>query len=207
GGGEGKEGKERRGRKGKRGRRERRRTKERNRGKKKRETERGGEKRRAEAKGEKRKGEKEGEEKEGGREEGLRRRILEVQTSLLDKVNSADDPLNKLKSIFNWYIDWINTEDFSGCLFKKATIEVLQLYPSIKKQVNKYREWIYSLVLSIFLELEIEDPKVLSSLFLNIIDGLIIDGTINKPEINSEETWSYINKLIELETKQKYEAA
>ncbi|EPK3523033.1 TPA: TetR/AcrR family transcriptional regulator, partial [Acinetobacter baumannii] len=51
------------------------------------------------------------------------------------------------------------------------------------------------------------DPKVLSSLFLNIIDGLIIDGTINKPEINSEETWSYINKLIELETKQKYEAA
>ncbi|MBZ0351956.1 TetR/AcrR family transcriptional regulator, partial [Acinetobacter baumannii] len=25
--------------------------------------------------------------------------------------------------------------------------------------------------------------------------------------INSEETWSYINKLIELETKQKYEAA
>ncbi|VDA11042.1 hypothetical protein BANRA_00852 [Acinetobacter baumannii] len=52
------------------------------------------------------------------------------------------------------------------------------------------------------LELEIEDPKVLSSLFLNIIDGLIIDGTINKPEINSEETWSYINKLIELETKQ-----
>ncbi|MFL9541075.1 TetR/AcrR family transcriptional regulator, partial [Acinetobacter baumannii] len=99
------------------------------------------------------------------------------------------------------------TEDFSGCLFKKATIEVLQLYPSIKKQVNKYREWIYSLVLSIFLELEIEDPKVLSSLFLNIIDGLIIDGTINKPEINSEETWSYINKLIELETKQKYEAA
>ncbi len=62
-------------------------------------------------------------------------------------------------------------------------------------------------VLSIFLELEIEDPKVLSSLFLNIIDGLIIDGTINKPEINPEETWSYINKLIELETKQKYEAA
>ena len=94
-----------------------------------------------------------------------------------------------------------------GQSFKKATIEVLQLYPSIKKQVNKYREWIYSLVLSIFLELEIEDPKVLSSLFLNIIDGLIIDGTINKPEINSEETWSYINKLIELETKQKYEAA
>lgn len=140
-------------------------------------------------------------------EECLQRRILEVQASLLEKVNSAHDPLNKLKNVFNWYMDWINTEDFNGCLFKKATIEVLQMYPSIKTQVNEYRHWIFNLVMSIFLDLEIEDPKVLSSLFLNIIDGLIIDGTINKPEINAEETWSYINKLIELETRQSYAAA
>lgn len=140
-------------------------------------------------------------------EECLQRRIVEVQASLLEKVNSAHDPLNKLKNVFNWYMDWINTEDFNGCLFKKATIEVLQMYPSIKTQVNEYRHWIFNLVMSIFLDLEIEDPKVLSSLFLNIIDGLIIDGTINKPEINAEETWSYINKLIELETRQSYAAA
>lgn len=140
-------------------------------------------------------------------EECLQRRILEVQASLLDKVNSINNPLNKLKSVFNWYIDWINTEDFNGCLFKKATIEVLQMYPSVKVQVNKYRNWIYNVVFEIFSDLEIEDPKVLSSLFLNIIDGLIIDATINKPEINPEETWSYINKLIELETTLRYAAA
>ncbi|QNX15378.1 TetR/AcrR family transcriptional regulator [Acinetobacter seifertii] len=136
-------------------------------------------------------------------EECLQRRILEVQASLLDKINSVSNPLNKLKSVFNWYIDWINTEDFNGCLFKKATIEVLQMYPSVKVQVNKYRNWIYNVVFEIFSDLEIEDPKVLSSLFLNIIDGLIIDATINKSEINPEETWSYINKLIELETTLK----
>lgn len=140
-------------------------------------------------------------------EECLQRRILEVQASLLDKVNSANNPLNKLKSVFNWYIDWINTEDFNGCLFKKATIEVLQMYPSVKVQVNKYRNWIYNVVFEIFSDLEIEDPKVLSSLFLNIIDGLIIDATVNKPEINPEETWSYINKLIELETTLRCAAA
>lgn len=140
-------------------------------------------------------------------EECLQRRILEVQASLLDKINSVSNPLNKLKSVFNWYIDWINTEDFNGCLFKKATIEVLQMYPSVKVQVNKYRNWIYNVVFEIFSDLEIEDPKVLSSLFLNIIDGLIIDATINKPEINPEETWSYINKLIELETTLRCAAA
>lgn len=140
-------------------------------------------------------------------EECLQRRILEVQASLLEKVNSVNNPLNKLKSVFNWYIDWINTEDFNGCLFKKATIEVLQMYPSVKVQVNKYRNWIYNVVFEIFSDLEIEDPKVLSSLFLNIIDGLIIDATVNKPEINPEETWSYINKLIELETTLRCAAA
>ena len=140
-------------------------------------------------------------------EECLQRRILEVQASLLEKVNRAHDPLNKLKNVFNWYIDCINTDYFYGFLFKKATIEVLQMYPSIKSQVNQYRQWIYDLVVSMFLELDIEDPTVLSSLFLNIIDGLIIDGTINKPEINAERTWSYINKLIELETTQSCAAA
>ncbi len=108
--------------------------------------------------------------------------------------------------MFLRYIDWINTEDFNGCLFKKATIEVLQMYPSVKVQVNKYRNWIYNVVFEIFSDLEIEDPKVLSSLFLNIIDGLI-DATINKPEISPEETWSYINKLIELETTLRCAAA
>lgn len=140
-------------------------------------------------------------------EECLYQRNLEVQASLLDKVNKIDNPLNKLKNIFNWYIDWINTEDFNGCLFKKATIEVIQLYPSLKNQINKYREWVFSLVLSTFVELDIESPEVLSSLFLNIIDGLIIDGTVNKTQINAEQTWSYINKLILLETTQACAAA
>ncbi len=36
-------------------------------------------------------------------EECLQRRILEVQASLLDKVNSVNNPLNKLKSVFKVY--------------------------------------------------------------------------------------------------------
>jgi AcrR family transcriptional regulator len=140
-------------------------------------------------------------------EECLHERNLEIQSSILGKINNINNPLIRLKSIFNWYIDWINTEDFNGCLFKKATIEVLQLYPSIKDQVNKYREWIYKLVFSTFLELEIKDAHTLTSLFLNIIDGIIIDGTINKSKINSEQTWSYIIKLINFEETQACSAA
>ncbi|TDM64402.1 TetR family transcriptional regulator [Acinetobacter sp. KU 011TH] len=140
-------------------------------------------------------------------EECLRQRNQEVQASLFQKISNIDDPLIKLKSIFNWYIDWINTDDFNGCLFKKATIEVMQLYPSLKDEVNKYREWVYKLVFSIFLELEIKDTHTLTSLFLNIIDGIIIDGTINKSQINSQKTWSYIRKIIKFEAIQEFETA
>lgn len=140
-------------------------------------------------------------------EECLHERNLEIQSSILGKINNINNPLIRLKTIFNWYIDWINADDFNGCLFKKATIEVLQLYPSIKDQVNKYREWIYKLVFSTCVELEIKDAHTLTSLFLNIIDGIIIDGTINKSKINSEQTWSYITKLINFEETQACSAA
>ena len=140
-------------------------------------------------------------------EECLHERNLEIQSSIFEKINNINNPLIRIKNIFNWYIDWINTDDFNGCLFKKATFEVLQLYPSIKDQVNEYREWIYKLVFSTFLELEIKDAHTLTNIFLNIIDGLIIDGTINKSQINSEQTWSYINKLINFEATQAYAAA
>lgn len=140
-------------------------------------------------------------------EECLHERNLEIQSSILEKINNINNPLIRLKSIFTWYIDWINTDDFNGCLFKKATIEVLQLYPSIKDQVNEYRDWIYQLVFSTCVELEIKDAHTLTSLFLNIIDGIIIDGTINKSKINSEQTWSYIEKLINFEETQACSAA
>lgn len=140
-------------------------------------------------------------------EECLHERNLEIQSSILEKINNINNPLIRLKSIFTWYIDWINTDDFNGCLFKKATIEVLQLYPSIKDQVNEYREWIYQLVFSTCVELEIKDAHTLTSLFLNIVDGIIIDGTINKSKINSEQTWPYIEKLINFEETQACSAA
>ena len=140
-------------------------------------------------------------------EECLHERNLEIQSSIFEKINNINNPLIRIKNIFNWYVDWINTDDFNGCLFKKATFELLQLYPSIKDQVNEYREWIYKLVFSTFLELEIKDAHTLTNIFLNIIDGLIIDGTINKSQINSEQTWSYINKLINFEATQAYAAA
>ncbi|BBQ47233.1 TetR family transcriptional regulator [Acinetobacter pittii] len=137
----------------------------------------------------------------------LYQRNSDIQQAILEKVNANDLPLTQLQSVFNWYINWIHTDDFNGCLFKKATMEIIQTYPSVKNPINDYRAWIYNLVFSIVIKLKVEDAAGLTSLFLNIVDGLIIDGTVNKSLINPEKTWSYIKKLINLENLIKSEVA
>ncbi|PTV50886.1 TetR/AcrR family transcriptional regulator [Acinetobacter seifertii] len=129
----------------------------------------------------------------------LYKRNSDIQAAILERINTKDLPLVQLRSLFDWYIDWIYTDDFNGCLFKKATMEVVQVYPSVKKPINDYREWIYTLVFSILIKVYVEDPEALTTLFLNILDGIIIDGTIDKGLVNREKTWSYIIKIIELE--------
>ncbi|HFG6863178.1 TetR/AcrR family transcriptional regulator [Acinetobacter baumannii] len=129
----------------------------------------------------------------------LYKRNSDIQSAILERINTNDLPLVQLRSLFNWYIDWIYTEDFNGCLFKKATMEVVQLYPSVKNPINEYREWLYELVFSILIKIQVQDAAALTNLFLNILDGVINDGTIDKNLINAEKTWSYIKKIIDLE--------
>ncbi|MFY5253838.1 TetR/AcrR family transcriptional regulator, partial [Acinetobacter baumannii] len=129
----------------------------------------------------------------------LYKRNSDIQSAILERINTNDLPLVQLRSLFNWYIDWIYTEEFNGCLFKKATMEVVQLYPSVKNPINEYREWLYELVFSILIKIQVEDAAALTNLFLNILDGVINDGTIDKNLINAEKTWSYIKKIIDLE--------
>ena len=66
-------------------------------------------------------------------------------------------------------------------------MEVLQLYPSVKNPINEYREWLYELVFSILIKIQVEDAAALTNLFLNILDGVINDGTIDKNLINAEK--------------------
>ncbi len=58
---------------------------------------------------------------------------------------------------------------------------------------------LYELVFSILIKIQVEDAAALTNLFLNILDGVINDGTIDKNLINAEKTWSYIKKIIDLE--------
>ncbi|EYT36648.1 transcriptional regulator [Acinetobacter baumannii 1121032] len=73
-------------------------------------------------------------------------------------------------------------------------MEVVQLYPSVKNPINEYREWLYELVFSILIKIQVEDAAALTNLFLNILDGVINDGTIDKNLINAEKLGLILKK-------------
>jgi hypothetical protein len=109
------------------------------------------------------------------------------------------EPLEKIHLIFNWYIDWINSENFNGCLFKKAFIEVSKQYTSIREPFQEYTNWLINLLNSLLVELGIENPTPLTHMLISVIDGIIIDGTIDKDLIDPNKKWQYIEYLIKTE--------
>lgn len=58
-------------------------------------------------------------------------------------------------------------------------MEVVQLYPSVKILLMNIENGSMSLF-SILIKIQVEDAAALTNLFLNILDGVINDGTIDK---------------------------
>lgn len=76
-------------------------------------------------------------------------------------------------------------------------MEVVQLYPSVKILLMNIENGSMSLF-SILIKIQVEDAAALTNLFLNILDGVINDGTIDKNLINAEKL-GLILKIIDLE--------
>lgn len=67
---------------------------------------------------------------------------------------------------------------------QKAFIEVSKQYTSIREPFQEYTNWLINLLNSLLVELDIKDPTPLTHIIISIIDGIIIDGTIDKDLID-----------------------
>lgn len=136
--------------------------------------------------------------------ECLQHRNINIQNSINEQLSLHQDatPLEQIHIIFSWYIEWINSETFNGCLFKKAFIEVSKQYTSIREPFYEYTKWLTNLLHEKLTQLGIENPTPLVHIIISIIDGMIIDGTTDKNLINPEKIWKYIEYLINEEIPQ-----
>ncbi|VCX76978.1 hypothetical protein BANRA_03014 [Acinetobacter baumannii] len=70
--------------------------------------------------------------------ECLHHRNINIQNSIYEKLSLHPDvsPIDKIHLIFNWYIDWVNSENFNGCLFKRLLLKCLNNTPQF---VNHFK--------------------------------------------------------------------
>ena len=131
----------------------------------------------------------------------LVRRNENIQAAILNELASYKevDYLGKIKGIYTWYLNWFKSEDFHGCMFQKATFEVLKQYPSVMRPIENYREWIHQLAEDLCTNLDVSQPQILTSMFINILDGMTVYANMNPDYEQIEQSWGYIEKLITLE--------
>ncbi|EXB27637.1 bacterial regulatory s, tetR family protein [Acinetobacter baumannii 1437282] len=134
-------------------------------------------------------------------EECLSRRNKSIQASIENEISlkAADDYLGKIKAVYFWHLGWFNSDDFHGCMFQKASLEILQQYPSIIRPIMEYREWLMVLVEDLFVKAQVYQPHVLTAMYINILDGMTSYAKVNKDHAQIEECWYYIERLIHLD--------
>lgn len=134
-------------------------------------------------------------------EECLSRRNKSIQQAIEQQLNQIDegDYLGKIKAVYFWHVSWFNSDDFHGCMFQKASLEILQQYPSIIGPIVDYRNWLMNLVEDIFEKAKVFQPHVLTTMYINILDGMTTLAKVNQDHVQIEECWYYIERLISLE--------
>lgn len=132
-------------------------------------------------------------------------RLSENQKNVLNNivVNNQDiDYIYKLKVIYEWHYNWLLSEEFNGCIFQKAIYEIPHKYPSAIQPILDYRIWLYNLVKSIFINLNAFNYEALATLFISILDGMIIDVKVENSTNNITSTWEYFQKFILINSSQ-----
>ncbi|WP_038343799.1 TetR/AcrR family transcriptional regulator [Acinetobacter sp. A47] len=134
-------------------------------------------------------------------EECLSRRNQSIREAIEKEISAKpeEDYLGKIKAVYFWHLSWFNSDDFHGCMFQKATLEILQQYPSIIRPIMQYREWLMTLITGLFEKAQVYQPHVLTSMYINILDGMTSYAKVNKDHGQIEECWYYIERLIHLE--------
>jgi hypothetical protein len=83
-------------------------------------------------------------------------------------------------------------------MFQKASLEILQQYPSIIGPIVEYRV-VNDIIEDLFEKAKVFQPHVLTSMYINILDGMTAYAKVNKDHTQIEECWYYIEKLINLD--------
>jgi len=128
-------------------------------------------------------------------------RSSSLKSKILLELENQDQPLAQLKKIYDWHIDWFNSDDFCGCMFQKAMLDTFAKYPSVIEPIIEYRRWLHETISIILEKMQIHNSSM-SDIFIFILDGMTMQNKVDNSTIDSHVHWEYILKIINFELKE-----
>ncbi|WP_322041230.1 TetR/AcrR family transcriptional regulator [Burkholderia diffusa] len=120
--------------------------------------------------------------------------IGSIETQLRD----VHDPVERVKTIFDWYEAWFNTPEFAGCLFERALAEFGTAYAPISDVAIRYRrkmvEWIAELLAPLVLP---ETAQRLAGVYMMLLDGATVDARAFNDSASAGRAWQAAKALLE----------
>ncbi|WP_175922841.1 TetR/AcrR family transcriptional regulator [Burkholderia latens] len=118
--------------------------------------------------------------------------------SIAAQLEHVDDPVQRVKTIFDWYEAWFNTPEFAGCLFERALAEFGTAYAPISDVAIGYRrkmvEWIAELLEAL---VSPETAKRLAAVYMMLLDGATVDARAFNDSASAEHAWQAAKALLD----------
>ncbi len=128
----------------------------------------------------------------------LVRRDEQLRASIIQSMDEAVTPLEKVKSVFQWYEKWFEQTNFYGCMFIKASEEFSQATPKIRRISQGHKQWLTDSLEALLVSLNVEHPASLAHFIMVTLDGLTVNANIftHLGGMKIDKSWTLIERLI-----------
>jgi AcrR family transcriptional regulator len=133
----------------------------------------------------------------------LSRRDQMLRKSIGLYIKPSDIPLKKLKSVFDWYEDWMNSEGFHGCMFIKASEEFVETNCKIREASKIHKHWFTGFLDRIISELPVNDSLKIAKHVVILLEGLTVRSNMYNTYSRSELRFSLECVIQLIESKMK----
>lgn len=118
------------------------------------------------------------------------------------QLQHVTNPVERVKTIFDWYEAWFNTPAFAGCLFERALAEFGTAYAPISDVAIRYRrkmvEWIAELLADL---VSPETAQRLAAVYMMLLDGATVEARAFNDSASAGRAWQAAKALLEQELR------
>jgi AcrR family transcriptional regulator len=129
--------------------------------------------------------------------EVLEQRYTMIYASIEQRLAPLEDPVERVKGIFDWYAAWFATPEFTGCLFERALAEFGTAHPGISEVAIRYRKRMAAWITEILQPLmPVRAAARVAEVMVMLLDGATVDARASADPAAAGRAWQAAQVLL-----------